>query len=75
MVPYQQYSVRVRDQFIDLMANRWWCYLERKRIEGIVFKAIEQETVEALHTEPWIPPASIGHVVNAEHLKCNASKH
>ena len=53
----------------------WWCYLERKIIEGIAFKDIEQDKVEALRIAPWIPPASRGHVVNTEHLKCNASKH
>ena len=55
--------------------DSWWSYLERKIIEGIVFKDIEQEKVEALRIAPWIPPASRGHVVNTEYLKCNASKH
>ena len=53
----------------------WWQHLERKIIEGIVFKDIQQEKVEALRVAPWIPPASRGHIVNTEHLKCNASKH
>ena len=39
------------------------------------FKDIEQEMVEALRIAPWIPPASRGHVVDTEHLKCGASKH
>ena len=36
----------------------WWNYLERKTVEGIAFKDIEQEKIEAVHIAPWIPPAS-----------------
>ena len=59
----------------EVDVDGWWRYLERKIIEGIAFKDIEQEKVEALCIAPWIPPASRSHVVNTEYLKCNASKH
>ena len=58
----------------EVDVDSWWCYLERKIMEGVVFKDILQEKVEALRMAPWIPPASRGRVVNTEHLKCNTSK-
>lgn len=59
----------------EVDVESWWNYLERKIVEGIAFKDIEQEKIEAVNIAPWIPPAGRGHVVNTEYLKSNASRH
>jgi hypothetical protein len=38
-------------------------------LEGVIFKDIEQEKVNATSIAPWLPPACRGHTVNTEHLK------
>ena len=38
-------------------------------LEGVIFKDIEQEKVNASCIAPWLPPACRGHTVNTEHLK------
>ena len=37
-------------------------------LEGVIFKDIEQEKVNASCIAPWLPPACRGHAVNTEHL-------
>ena len=49
--------------------DSWWSYLEQKMLEGVIFKDIEQEKVNASCIAPWLPPACRGHAVNTEHLK------
>lgn len=55
----------------EVDVDGWWSYLERKIIEGIVFKDTEPEKVEALRIAPWIPPACRGHVVNTSVMHAN----
>ena len=55
--------------------ERWWNHLESKILEGIIFKDVKVEKINATSIAPWIAPACRGQVVNTEHLKCTAANY
>ena len=59
----------------EVDVDSWWSHIESKILEGITFKDIQMEKLEASRIPPWIPPACRGRVVNTEHLKGNTRKH